>query len=157
MPKEKLVVLADQKVAALMANLFAPTTRMRSIFLKPEVTRILISSAIGLRVQFDQYKEAFIDDARTNCGTLFSPTGWNARGAHPGRGKIIDATDIRFDAVIPDEEMNPDREGETCTCTAPRISRKARSALPDRFREIGRQRSCSSADCAATSRSAAVC
>jgi hypothetical protein len=77
----------------------------------------LISCAIGLRILFDQshpQAKAIRVEKNSNCGTL-SPN-WPKRKIEVLKlreacNKIIHATDIRFDVVIPEEAHNPDEEG----------------------------------------------
>ncbi|OKO75935.1 hypothetical protein AC629_33370 [Bradyrhizobium sp. NAS80.1] len=87
---------------------------MQGGFFKPEVTRILISCAAGLRIQFDQLGPK--DEQSSDCGKLFpnwatDPDKVEVLSLREACNKIIHATDIRFDVVVPDAAINPDEEG----------------------------------------------
>jgi hypothetical protein len=109
------MVSASREVAR--RGLTAPTiAMMQGGFFKSEVTRILISCAAGLRIQFDQSQGPTNDDERSDCGKLFpnwatDPKTVEVLTLREACNKIIHATDIRFDVVVPDAAMNPDEEG----------------------------------------------
>ncbi|MDA9529936.1 hypothetical protein ACM42_16215 [Bradyrhizobium sp. CCBAU 25338] len=88
---------------------------MQGGFFKTEVTRILISCAAGLRIRFDQ-SQGPTDEQKADCGKLFpnwatDPKKVEVLTLREACNKIIHATDIRFDVVIPDAAINPDEEG----------------------------------------------
>ena len=64
------MVLADRKVASFSAESDA-ISELQATYLRPEVTRILISCAAGLRIVFDQHPRRATLDARTDCGKLY--------------------------------------------------------------------------------------
>ncbi|MGY8679071.1 hypothetical protein Q2941_14905 [Bradyrhizobium sp. UFLA05-153] len=84
---------------------------MQAGFFKAEVTRILISCAVGLRIRFDQSLGGPTDDQRSDCGKLFpnwatDPDKVEALTLREACNKIIHATDIRFDVVAPGSTTN---------------------------------------------------
>lgn len=88
---------------------------MQGGFFKSEVTRILISCAAGLRIRFDQSRGP-TDEQKADCGKLFPnwathPKTVEVLTLREACNKIIHATDIRFDVVVPDAAINPDEEG----------------------------------------------
>lgn len=89
---------------------------MQGGFFKSEVTRILISCAAGLRIQFDQHPQRTPIEQRSDCGKLFpnwatDPKQVEVLTLREACNKIIHATDIRFDVVVPNAAVNPDEEG----------------------------------------------
>lgn len=105
------LVLADKRVAKL-------GHRQLSIFkdqyVRPEVTRILISTAVALRIRFDRNDPHHKKLQKSEYGKLYPNWPSKKREALTLReacNKIIHATQIRFDIVIPDERYNPDEEG----------------------------------------------
>jgi hypothetical protein len=108
------MVLADRQVAKHGIT-SRPALELRISYLFPEVTRILISSATALRIGFDQRPKRFAIE-RSDCGKLFPSWATDQKkvqvlGLREACNKIIHATDVRFDAVIPDAAVNPDEEG----------------------------------------------
>jgi hypothetical protein len=111
------MVLADRQVAGRAGSFYHPIAVLQGTYLRAEVTRILISSAAGLRILFDQHPELASNiDPKTDCGKLFS--NWPAKTTKPevlrlraACNKIIHATQVKFDVVIPDADRNPDEEG----------------------------------------------
>lgn len=107
------MVSASREVAS--HGLTSPAiAMMQGGFFKSEATRILISCAAGLRIQFDQLGPT--DEQRSDCGKLFphwatDPGKIEVLTLREACNKIIHATDIRFDVVIPDAAINPDEEG----------------------------------------------
>ncbi|MFB6421077.1 MULTISPECIES: hypothetical protein [Bradyrhizobium] len=108
------MVSASQDVATL--GLTSPAiAMMQGGFFRAEVTRILISCAAGLRIRFDQ-AQGPPEDQNPDCGKLFpnwetDPNKVEVLTLREACNKIIHATDIKFDVVIPDAEINPDEEG----------------------------------------------
>ncbi len=111
------MVLADREVAkhTLKSDSFKT---LQGTYLRSEVARILISCAIGLRIRSDQAWNLDLDTIErwSDCGKLYPdwPAPENTFDVLKLReacNKIIHATDIRFDEVIPDASTNPDQEG----------------------------------------------
>lgn len=108
------MVTASREVAS--HGLTSPAiAMMQGGFFKSEVTRILISCAAGLRILFDQRPQGPMNEQR-DCGKLFpnwatDPAKVEVLTLREACNKIIHATDIRFDVVIPDAAINPDEEG----------------------------------------------
>lgn len=110
------MVLADRAVANHALNSLSITT-LQDTYLRVEVTRILISCAAGLCIKFDQLPKRAFANTKTDCGKLYPD--WQAQKMkvevltlREACNKIIHATDIRFDEVIPGTaSRNPDREG----------------------------------------------
>jgi hypothetical protein len=107
------MVLADRKVSNAESEALS---ELQATYLKTEVTRILISCAAGLRIVFDQHPRRKALDARTNCGKLYRD--WTAKKSsvevltlREACNKVIHATEIRFDEVVPNARINPDGEG----------------------------------------------
>jgi|SRR6266550_2891047 len=113
----RLVCMVSASHDVARRGLTAPTiAMMQGGFFKSEVTRILISCAAGLRIRFDQSHAPASDEDRSDCGQLFPNWATDPKNVEVLRlreacNKIIHATDIRFDVVIPDAAMNPDEEG----------------------------------------------
>jgi len=108
------MVFADRQIAK-----HGETSRaiheMRISYLFPEVTRILISCATAMRIEFDQRQSRSAIEQR-ECGKLYPSWATNRKkvevlGLREACNKIIHATDVRFDAVIPNAPLNPDEEG----------------------------------------------
>jgi hypothetical protein len=109
------MVAADRKVANHGLASRAITTLQETYF-RSEVTRILISCAAGLRIQFDQRADGPSIKQKSDCGKLFPNWATDKKNAEvlslrEACNKIIHATDIRFDVVVPDADRNPDEEG----------------------------------------------
>ncbi|MGL3106002.1 hypothetical protein [Bradyrhizobium sp. BR 1432] len=88
---------------------------MQGGYFKSEVTRILISCAAGVRIHFDQ-SGGPADEPGSDCGKLFpnwatDKSKFEVLTLREACNKIIHATDIRFDVVVPDAANNPDEEG----------------------------------------------
>jgi hypothetical protein len=99
------MVSADQQVAKYAVTSHAIETVQRT-FLRSEVTRILISCAAALRIDFDQRLAESPAELESNCGRLYPV--WPAEEntfellkLREACNKIIHAADIRFDAVQP--------------------------------------------------------
>jgi len=99
------LVLADQAVSKLatQSNIFSD---LQGEYLEYEVTRILLSSAIALRVEFDRHPKDVWKDWKTECGTLFEPyrvTGSKFKGKplelRVACNKVIHASKIHWDVV----------------------------------------------------------
>jgi len=110
------LVLADKSVAKLGHEYFQ-LDQIKTEFVRPEVTRILISTAVALRVRFDEIIRDRVLRQELNsahCGKLYPK--WPGRKTEPltlreACNKIIHAKQIRFDTVIPDARHNPDEAG----------------------------------------------
>ncbi|WP_409191848.1 hypothetical protein [Bradyrhizobium sp. RDM4] len=108
------MVSASRDVATLGLTSSA-IAMMQAGYFKSEATRILISCAAGVRIQFDQ-SQGPADEAKSDCGMLFPNWATDRDKAEiltlrEACNKIIHATDIRFDVEIPDAANNPDEEG----------------------------------------------
>jgi hypothetical protein len=76
----------------------------------------LISAAVALRIWFDQHPPEVFAKLKTNCGTLYPD--WRKQKKkkevltlRQACNKIIHATEISYDLVVPDKAHNPDYEG----------------------------------------------
>ena len=81
-----------------------------------EVLRILVSSAVALRILLDQHPRRFKSLKEKNCGqmAMLGPKQKWTRQPLTLRGacnKIIHAADIKADWVVPDQSRNPDERG----------------------------------------------
>jgi hypothetical protein len=113
------MVSADRHVAKY-ALASAAIESLQDKYLRSEVTRIIISCATGLRILFDQTprpsgKPPMIEQ-RSDCGTLYPNWAVDKKATEVLKlreacNKIIHATDIRFDVVVPHATTNPDHEG----------------------------------------------
>jgi hypothetical protein len=112
----RLICMLSASRDVARRGLAAPViAMMQAGFFKTEVTRILISCAAGLRIHFDQ-SQGPTDEQRSDCGKLFpnwatDPDKVEVLSLREACNKIIHATDIRFDVVVPDAAINPDEEG----------------------------------------------
>jgi hypothetical protein len=112
----RLICMVSASRDVARRGLTAPAiAMMQGGFFKSEVTRILISCAAGLRIQFDQ-SQGPTDEQKADCGKLFpnwvsDPDRVEVLNLREACNKIIHATDIRFDVVAPDATRNPDEEG----------------------------------------------
>ena len=117
------IVLADKAVAKITVDSGRPplpipaargVAELQDQYRKAESTRILVSSAVALRIAFDQHPKALAKLSRGTCGVLFP--NWTKRTREDltlreACNKIVHATEIRDDVVIPDKRRNPDQEG----------------------------------------------
>jgi hypothetical protein len=107
--------LADKAVAKLSVDARGTgVAELQPTYRKVETTRILVSSAVALRIMFDRYPKAFGKLPQRPCGVLYPKWPGRARELLPLRkacNKIIHATEINDDLVIPDKARNPDEEG----------------------------------------------
>lgn len=122
------IIVGDELVGRLAAS--TPYIEyLHDGFRQTELTRILLSSASALRVLFDQHPAAFRDLPEMPCGHLFD--NWAKDKKHPKKltlreacNKIIHATKINLDLVIPNKATNPDQKGThmrpSCICTVTR-------------------------------------
>jgi hypothetical protein len=113
----RLICMVSASRDVARRGLAAPAiAMMQGGFFKSEVTRILISCAAGLRIQFDQHPQRSTVEQGSDCGRLFpswvtDPKKVEVLSLREACNKIIHATDIRFDVVIPNAAINPDEEG----------------------------------------------
>jgi len=113
------LVSADREVAKYA--LASPAIEsLQDTYLRSEVTRIMISCATGLRILYDQTPrpegKPSIIEQRSDCGTLYPNWAADKKASEVLRlreacNKIIHATDIRFDVVVPHATTNPDHKG----------------------------------------------
>ena len=121
------IVLSDKQIAALgdEATHQSPSVwQLQDRFRKAEIMRILISSAVALRILLDQERDPrdkrFKIASNKQCGELWE--NWD-RTKRPSKGKskpltvrdacnkIIHASNIVDDVVWPNRELNPDQVG----------------------------------------------
>jgi hypothetical protein len=113
------MVLADRRIAALtdeLADPLPPEQQLQDRYRGSEVIRILASSAVALRILFDQHSRALKTLPKRSCGTLWPrwPEGKRKPEVLTLReacNKIIHAWDIKDDPVIPHRKTNPDMAG----------------------------------------------
>src|SRR5215831_13416556 len=113
------MVLSDQRIAGLgdERDAHVPSVwELQNRFCKAEILRILISSAVALRVLLDQDQRQVRHLRKQQCGSLWA--SWPKDRRKPGVltlreacNKIIHSEDIRHDEVIPDRRYNPDEVG----------------------------------------------
>jgi hypothetical protein len=98
-------VLADPRVAKLVLDEFDPIWALRQEHLRTEVTRIMVSSAVALRIVFDRENPKIFKKLKTDCGKLYPDWAGKkqkvALSLREACNKIIHATEIRFDVVSP--------------------------------------------------------
>ena len=107
------IVLADKAVTKVTVDARGVAV-LQAEYRKVETTRILVSSAVALRIIFDRYPKAFAKLPRRTCGVLFPKWPDRTREDLTLReacNKIVHATEINDDRVIPDKHRNPDEEG----------------------------------------------
>jgi hypothetical protein len=121
------IVLSDKQIAALgdeATHHSPPVWQLQDRFRKAEIMRILISSAVALRILLDQERDPrdkrFKIASNKQCGELWK--NWD-RTKRRSKGKskpltvrdacnkIIHASDIVDDVVWPNPELNPDQVG----------------------------------------------
>jgi hypothetical protein len=113
------MVLSDQRIAQLGNETRyhqPPVWQLQDRFRKAEVMRILISSAVALRILLDQHPRRFKDTRVQPCGSLWPSWPKHKRKTEvltlrEACNKIIHSGDIRDDVVIPDRRSNPDELG----------------------------------------------
>jgi len=118
------MVLSDKQIAALGdedAYSLPSVWQLQGRFRKPELLRILISSAVALRILLDHERDPRIDRwfkriSEKRCGDLWEQ--WDKRAKtkqtltlRAACNKLIHATDVRDDLVISDRRRNPDELG----------------------------------------------
>jgi hypothetical protein len=109
------MVLADQRVVNLDTGHFSDEiSELRGDHFSGEFLRILISSAVALRIAFDQYPQ--LEELKTDCGKLYPnwPKEKRKRVVLTLRdacNKIIHADKVHHDIVDPHPGRNPDQEG----------------------------------------------
>ncbi len=103
-------VLADKAVAKLSVDARGGgVAELQAKYRKVETTRVLVSSAVALRIMFDRYPKAFGKLPQRPCGILYPK--WPGRTSEllPLReacNKIVNATDSKDDLA-----RNPNEEG----------------------------------------------
>jgi len=110
-------VLGDKPVAKLGPSYYH-LTRLKEGYARPEVTRILIATAVARRIKFDRMNPRELKELKedNNCGKLYPNWPMQKRKTEPltlreACNKIVHAEEIRFDIVIPDAKHNPDEAG----------------------------------------------
>jgi hypothetical protein len=104
------LVLADKAVAKLDRRRL---TTLKDQYVRPEVTRILISTAVALRIRFDPKDPFHKKLEKSKCGKLYprlrsrKPEVLTLREAC---NKIIHATQIRFHIHTPSPRYKGDEE-----------------------------------------------
>jgi hypothetical protein len=109
------MVLADKQLAKLSVKSPRTIGGLQGEYADTEITRILTSTAVILRILFDQNdKRLFKDLVAKKCGTLYphhpkkKAENLNLREAC---NKLIHATRVNRDVVVPDAARNPDQDG----------------------------------------------
>jgi hypothetical protein len=110
------MVMADECLARLRGTSSSSISRLRDEYLYNEVKRTLISSAAALRVWLDQHPPDAFADMKTNCGTLYpnwpqKKKKFEVLSLREACNKIIHATALNEDLIVPDRAHNPDYEG----------------------------------------------
>jgi len=113
------IVLSDQRIAQLGDETRyhqPPVWQLQDQFRKGEVIRILISSAVALRILLDQHPTEFKKTSMQPCGSLWPSWPKNKRKPEvltlrEACNKIVHSEDIKDDLVIPDRRYNPDELG----------------------------------------------
>jgi hypothetical protein len=122
------IVLADKSIGKLVGPDYLNTTPIQELqdrYRGGELIRILISSAVALRILFDQRPRdpiskrmvsRFDSVSKRECGQLWSRWPKDKRKPEPltlreACNKIIHAEDIKDDIMVPDLAMNPDLIG----------------------------------------------
>ena len=115
------MVLSDKRIASLgdeTSYLMQPIWLLQERFRKAELLRILVSSAVALRILFDQKRDPreqrFETVSRKPCGFLWPNLPKRQREVLTIReacNKIIHATDVIEDEVNSDWRQNPDQLG----------------------------------------------
>ena len=110
------IVLADKAVAKLTVDERAGrgVAAIQAEYRKVETIRILVSSAVALRIMFDRYPKAFGKLPQRACGVLYPKWPNRTREDLTLReacNKVVHAIEINDDLVIPDKERNVDEEG----------------------------------------------
>jgi hypothetical protein len=110
------MVTADKHVAKLGGESYSSISRLRNEYLYSEVKRTLISSAAALRIWLDQHPPRAFADMKTNCGKLYpnwpqKKKKFEVLSLREACNKVIHATSINEDLVVPDRAHNPDYEG----------------------------------------------
>jgi hypothetical protein len=110
------MVLADERIAKLGSSFDSPISRLRDKHVYNEVKRSLISSAVALRICLDESHPQEFARMKTNCGKLYP--NWTKQrkkfevlSLREACNKVIHATEINEDLVIPNRALNPDNEG----------------------------------------------
>ena len=104
------IVLADKAVAKLSVDARGGgIAELQARYRKVETTRLLVSSAVALRIMFDRYPKVFGKLPQRPCGILYPK--WPGRTSEllPLReacNKIVNATDSKDDLA-----RNPNEEG----------------------------------------------
>jgi hypothetical protein len=108
------MVLADRQFAKLGLQSSRAIEWLQDGYADTEITRVLISTAVILRILFDQDRRRFRDLVSKKCGTLYPERPKMTREDLTLReacNKIIHATRVSRDVVVPDATRNPDQEG----------------------------------------------
>jgi hypothetical protein len=110
-----LAMLFGDKQLAEMEETSTTIQMLRGEYVYSELIRILTSTAIALRILFDQHEEELGGVSKRSCGRLF-PDWPNKDTAvdltlREACNKIIHATKIRHNVVDPDPDYNPDQLG----------------------------------------------
>jgi hypothetical protein len=115
------MVLSDKRISSLgdrTTYQMQPIWELQDRFRKAEILRILISSAVVLRILFDQKQDPrdrrFEIASKKPCGVLWSKLPSRKTEVLTLReacNKIIHATDVNEDEVNSDWKQNPDQLG----------------------------------------------
>jgi hypothetical protein len=108
------IVLGDRQLAEMERSKYSAIELLRSEYAHSELIRIVTSTAIALRILFDQHRQPFTNVSQRPCGELFvdwptpNPVDLTLREAC---NKIIHARKVNYDEVDPDPGYNSDQIG----------------------------------------------
>jgi hypothetical protein len=108
------IVLGDRQLAEMERTKYSAIESLRGEYVYSELIRILTSTAIALRILFDQHPKLYTKVSQRPCGELFKD--W-PKSHHvdltlrEACNKIINATKVHYDEVDPDPSYNPDQIG----------------------------------------------
>jgi hypothetical protein len=108
------LMLGDKQLAE-MEDGSITIQMLRERYVCSELIRILTSTAIALRILFDQHEEQLGEVSKRPCGRLFPD--WPKKDPaedltlREACNKIIHATKVRHNVVDPDPGYNPDQIG----------------------------------------------
>jgi hypothetical protein len=108
------IILGDRQLADMEAEQ-SSIAHLRADYLYSELIRILTSTAIALRILFDQHQEVFAGVSQRPCGELYAH--WpliqqsEVLSLREACNKVIHATKVHHDEADPDPGYNPDGIG----------------------------------------------
>jgi len=108
------MLLADKQLAGMEEDSITIRT-LRGRYVYSELIRILTSTAIALRILFDQHERVFEEVSTRHCGWLYPD--WPKKdpqedlSIREACNKIIHATKVQHNVVDPALGFNPDQIG----------------------------------------------